>query len=312
MFFYDTDLMPLFVQENYIKVRVSLPKEESYSKERGDYNIIRRMSEAAECISQSDLVNNQIRAKQNWALFPTYGNLSTISAAFPIRGQPPGNFFGGKPGAWPPPLAFPGKCLGHQSTMSKKNRLVHELARCMKLNSFANKSEVAMDYMSVLRHKLCEPLISEGNDGVESTIKMMEEYQLSKDELDTICADMRLNDIKVDGKVTVISTDWYSQVDSKVKSSLTRNYNKESHSLKFTKPKMTSDMFSKAKKKKAVGRSGEEKESDDDYEDGADGDDDEDEAKKKGPTLPTKPAKGGGGSKKAAAPKKPAAPKKKK
>ena len=132
--------MPLFVQENYIKVRVSLPKEESYSKERGDYNIIRRMSEAAECISQSDLVNNQIRAKQNWALFPTYGNLSTISAAFPIRGQPPGNFFGGKPGAWPPPLAFPGKCLGHQSTMSKKNRLVHELARCMKLNSFANKS----------------------------------------------------------------------------------------------------------------------------------------------------------------------------
>jgi len=141
IFFYDTDLMPLFVQENYIKVRVSLPKKESYSRERGDYNIIRRMSETAECISQSDLVNNHIRAKQNWALFPTYGNLSTISAAFPFRGQPPGNCFGGKPGAWPPPLAFPGKCLGHQSTVSKKNRLVHELARCMKLNSFANKSD---------------------------------------------------------------------------------------------------------------------------------------------------------------------------
>ena len=70
MFFYDTDLMPLFVQENYIKVRVTLPKEESYSKDRGDYHIMRRMAEAADTISESDVVGNKIRAKQEWGLLP--------------------------------------------------------------------------------------------------------------------------------------------------------------------------------------------------------------------------------------------------
>ena len=71
MFFYDTDLMPLFVQENYVKVRVSLPRDESYSKDRGDYNIIRRMAEAADCISEADTVNDRIRKSQHWGLLPT-------------------------------------------------------------------------------------------------------------------------------------------------------------------------------------------------------------------------------------------------
>jgi replication factor C subunit 1 len=196
MFFFDTDLMPLFVQENYVKVRVSLPKEESASKDRGDYNIMRRMAEAADNISQADLVNTQIRRTQNWSLLPVFGNLSTITAAFPIRGMPPPNFFGGKPGG-PPPLAFPGKCLGHQSTMSKKSRLAMDVARCMKQRSFANTSEVTLDYLSVLRHRLCAPLLAEGVTGVDATMQMMDEYLLSRDELDTICSELRLNDISV-------------------------------------------------------------------------------------------------------------------
>jgi hypothetical protein len=63
--------MPLFVQENYVKVRVSLPRDESYSKDRGDYNIIRRMAEAADCISEADTVNDRIRKSQHWGLLPT-------------------------------------------------------------------------------------------------------------------------------------------------------------------------------------------------------------------------------------------------
>ena len=43
---------------------------------------------------------------------------------------------------------------------------------------------------------------------------------------------------QVNGKVTPIAEDCYSKVDSKVKAALTRAYNKESHCVKFIKPKM--------------------------------------------------------------------------
>ena len=64
--------------------------------------------------------------------------------------------------------------------------------------------------------QLCQPLLTRGADGIEESLAMMENYLLSKDDLDTICSEMRLNDIKVDGKVTVVSTDWYTQIDPKV------------------------------------------------------------------------------------------------
>ena len=174
-------------------------------------------------------------------------------------------------GSWPPPLAFPSKGLGHQSTMSKKKRLLLDLSRCIKLNAFANPSEVAMDYVPVLRHRLCAPLLADAADGVPTTLKMMDEYLLSKDELETITSELRLADIKVDGKATEVSADMYAKVDSKVKAALTRGYNKESHTVKFIKPKMGAAMMSKGKTTKAVGRSGEEKESDDDYVDDDEG-----------------------------------------
>ena len=174
-------------------------------------------------------------------------------------------------GSWPPPLAFPSKGLGHQSTMSKKKRLLLDLSRCIKLNAFANPSEVAMDYVPVLRHRLCAPLLADAADGVPTTLKMMDEYLLSKDELETITSELRLADIKVDGKATEVSADMYAKVDSKVKAALTRGYNKESHTVKFIKPKMGAAMMSKGKSTKAVGRSGEEKESDDDYVDDDEG-----------------------------------------
>ena len=319
MFFFDTDIVPLFVQENYVKMsRVGMTKEENYSKERGEYNLIRRMAEAADNISEADVVNNQIRSKQNWGLLPFYGTLSTVAASFPIRGQPPpGNFYQAKQGSWPPPLTFPGKCLGHQSTMGKKGRLVQDVARCMKLNSFANKSEVAMDYLSVMRQRLCAPLLGpDGASGVETTLKLMEEYLFSKDELDTICSELRLPDIKVDGTITEIAPDCYGQIDSKIKAALTRTYNKESHRVKFLKPKAGADMAQKVgKAKKVVGRSGEEiKEEDDDSDEEGEGEGEGEEgaaSKKKAPAAAAKPSKGAG-AKTAAASKKPTASRKKK
>ena len=118
----------------------------------------------------------------------------------------------------------------------------------------------------------------------------------------------------MDGKETIIAEDLYGKIDPKVKAALTRAYNKETHTVKFLKPKAGADMASKVGKGKKVGRSGEElHESDDDYQDD---DDDaaaaEDQAveKKKTPAA-AKPSKGAG-AKAGAAPKKAAAPRKKK
>lgn len=117
----------------------------------------------------------------------------------------------------------------------------------------------------------------------------------------------------MDGKETIIAEDLYGKIDPKVKAALTRAYNKETHTVKFLKPKAGADMASKVGKGKKVGRSGEElHESDDDYQDDDDAAAAEDQAveKKKTPAA-AKPSKGAG-AKAGAAPKKAAAPRKKK
>ena len=53
--------------------------------------------------------------------------------------------------------------------MTKKKRLLLDLSRCIKLNAFANPSEVAMDYVPVLRHRLCAPLLADAADGVPTS-----------------------------------------------------------------------------------------------------------------------------------------------
>ena len=64
--------LPLHVccQENYLKVKPSLPAEEM---KEGDMNVIERMAAAAESISNADLVNNNIRGLQQWSLLPFFG-----------------------------------------------------------------------------------------------------------------------------------------------------------------------------------------------------------------------------------------------
>ena len=89
-------------QENYLKTRTSLPPDEV--EKNPEYHLMERMSRAAESISDSDLINSDIRKNQLWSLLPCYGQrclsflshlicpsgtLATVKAGFPIRGIPP-------------------------------------------------------------------------------------------------------------------------------------------------------------------------------------------------------------------------------
>jgi len=249
MFFFDSDLIPLLVQENYVKVKVALPPAEM---KQPDLNLMERMALAAESISDSDVVNNQIRKNQHWALMPCYGTLATVKAGLPVRGNPP-QFFSND--AWRK-MAF-SRALGHMSTMNKRTRLLSDIERCMKSKASANRTSVNCEYLPMLREKLSRPLIEKMTDGIEEVVEFMDEYFLTKEELDSIFGDLRLSS----------STDLYAAVDSKVKSALTRKYNKESHKIAFVKTKAVDSLAAKGGAK-TLGRSGDiEKEGDEDDDD---------------------------------------------
>jgi len=89
MFFYDSDLIPLLFQENYLKTKISLTQQEMGD---ADMSTMMRASEAADLISQSDVVNNSIRKNQQWGLLPLQGILSTVVPGFKMRGIP-SNFY---------------------------------------------------------------------------------------------------------------------------------------------------------------------------------------------------------------------------
>jgi replication factor C subunit 1 len=88
----------------------------------------------------------------------------------------------------------------------------------------ANKLGVGMDYLSVLKLMLSKPLIKRGNDGIEDVLKIMNEYNLTRDDFDTI---LELSTWPGD-------KDPMSLIDSKVKAAFTRAYNKESHKNPFS------------------------------------------------------------------------------
>jgi replication factor C subunit 1 len=62
------------------------------------------------------------------------------------------------------------------SSGNKKKRLMYDIERCMKNVISANKSEVATDYMSLLRNRLVVPLIEEGLEGIEEVVELMKDY----------------------------------------------------------------------------------------------------------------------------------------
>lgn len=62
IYFEDYDMIPLMVQENYVKAKISLSKA----------------AEASECISFSDIIDKRIRGSQDWNLLPAHAVFSSI------------------------------------------------------------------------------------------------------------------------------------------------------------------------------------------------------------------------------------------
>ncbi|XP_069712280.1 replication factor C subunit 1 [Phaenicophaeus curvirostris] len=199
LFFHDYSLAPLFVQENYVHV-----KPAAAGGNLKKHLVL--LSRAADSICDGDIVDKQIRSKQNWSLLPTQAIYASVL---------PGELMRGHMSQFP---VFP-SWLGKFSSTGKHDRIIQELAMHMSLRTQTCKRTVNMEYLSYLRDALVQPLKDFGADGVQEAITFMDSYCLMKDDVDNI---MEIS--MWGGKPSP-----FSKLDPKVKAAFTRAYNKEAH-----------------------------------------------------------------------------------
>nr|XP_026651357.1 replication factor C subunit 1 isoform X2 [Zonotrichia albicollis] len=199
LFFHDYSLAPLFVQENYVHV-----KPAAAGGNLKKHLVL--LSRAADSICDGDIVDRQIRSKQNWNLLPTQAIYASVL---------PGELMRGYMSQFP---VFP-SWLGKFSSTGKHDRIIQELAMHMSLRTQTCKRTVNMEYLSYLRDALVQPLRDFGADGVQQAITFMDSYCLMKEDVENI---MEIS--TWGGKSSP-----FSKLDPKVKAAFTRAYNKEAH-----------------------------------------------------------------------------------
>ncbi|CAI9606181.1 unnamed protein product, partial [Staurois parvus] len=199
LFFHDYSIAPLFVQENYIHVK---PAASGGNLKKH----LLLLSKTADSICDGDLVDRAIRSKQTWSLLPTQAVYASVLPGELMRGYMP---------QFP---TFP-SWLGKHSSTGKYDRITQELAMHTSLRTRASKSALNLDYLSYMRDRLVQPLITQGSDGVQDVVDLMDTYYFVKEDFDNI-----MEICSWGGKPSP-----FSKVDSKVKSAFTRSYNKEAH-----------------------------------------------------------------------------------
>ncbi|CUS20441.1 LAQU0S01e06656g1_1 [Lachancea quebecensis] len=217
LYFDDFDFAPLMIQENYLQTRPSALKP--------GQSHIAAVADAAESISQGDLVERKIRSsEQLWSLLPFHAIMSSVRPASKVAGQMAGriNFT-----SW----------LGQNSKMGKYYRLLQEIQYHTRLSTSTDKLGLRMDYMPTLKKRLLDPLVERGNDAVPEVIQTMDDYYLSKEDWDSIMEFMIGSD-KTDLQIKKIPT--------AVKSGFTRKYNSMVHPVAIYKTGSTTAVGAKS------------------------------------------------------------------
>ncbi len=201
LYFNDYDMTPLFIQENYLR---SLNSNTHIKK---DIDKINKMALASELLSDLDFIDSYSSTTngiKDWNVLPFNAALSACV----------GNTANG-------PIGFPEfpQFLGKNSTKRKNIRYVHEMSRhrIKKIKNCINDTTYRLEYIPLLQTKLTQPLLK-NKDGVKETIKIMNENGIDKDDLQEKLQDLYISNINEEFK--------YDKVDSKIKTSFTKEWNK--------------------------------------------------------------------------------------
>ncbi|KAL3986062.1 Replication factor RFC1 C terminal domain family protein [Acanthocheilonema viteae] len=195
MFFVDPSIMPLFVQENYPFVQNS----KMSTSER-----LYALRKAANSISEGDIIDRIIRTTGAWTLLIEQALFSCVVPTSYMNGYMKGV------------INFP-SWLGRNSTFNKRQRLLRQLTTHTYLRTFAAVFPVVLDYVPVLRQNYCRPLLDKENDGVNDVINLYKEYNLVRDDIESIAELAVWPGMKDPG----------AAIPAKVKATLTRTLNKE-------------------------------------------------------------------------------------
>lgn len=235
IYFLDSPLVPLFVQDSYLRGRprrdITFPGlQQKKPVKPAHTNQVQQMADqtttmmaislAADSISDGDLMTAKIFGEQDYSFMPAHAMLSTVRPAWIMSG-------GGLPGG----LDFP-KWLGQNSSRMKRVRLLNEMKFGMQLDAPTSFSTLVVDYVPFFKEKLVLPLCNpDGIDHVDEVIDILDEYGMIKEDWDTI--------VEVSRPLAPPRVNM--EPDTKTKTDFTRKYNKAEHQLKVSRMKMKGD-----------------------------------------------------------------------
>jgi replication factor C subunit 1 len=173
LYFNDHEFSFLMIQENYLRTKPSLLTGKGFSPREQNLKYLELVDQAAESISDGDLVDRMIHGpQQHWSLMPTHAVFSTVAPSSYVAGQLLGSNFT----SW----------LGNNSKTGKLGRFVREIHSHMRLRSSGDHNEIRQQYLPVLWYQLIKRLEVEGKDSAEEVIDLMDSYYLTRDDFDAI------------------------------------------------------------------------------------------------------------------------------
>ncbi|KAK1481227.1 replication factor RFC1 C terminal domain-containing protein [Colletotrichum cuscutae] len=211
LYFNDHEFSYLMIQENYLRSKPMALNNRGYNKREENLKYLELIDQAAESISDGDLVDRMIHGpQQQWSLMPTHAVFSTVRPSSFVAGQLMGSNFT----SW----------LGNNSKTGKLGRFVRELHSHMRLRSSGDANEVRQQYLPVLWDQMVRRLSVEGKESVDEIIELMDSYYLTRDDFDAI------QELGVGPQA-----EGRADIESKTKAAFTRTYNAMSHPIPFLK-----------------------------------------------------------------------------
>ena len=227
--FVDSQLVPLFVQEVYLKGK---PRVEGVGRVGGmgggkggggsardvEVRAMETVSRAADYISDADTLSSTIYRDQDYTLMPTHAVISSVAPGYLMSASGLGGGMIGFP-TW----------LGQNSSRTRKTRLTCEMHTAMALTSPSPLSSFTIDVLPTLRTLLISPFQASPDPSatVDATITALDELGLTKDDWDAL---QEVTDPFAARQDKV-------ELESQVKSRFTREWNKTHHMLKASRGK---------------------------------------------------------------------------
>jgi replication factor C subunit 1 len=207
MFFIDSNLLPLFIQENYIRQN-PFPQDKTSNGEELRLN---KYHEACDSISLSDNVDKIIKRNQSWQLSPFYGITSSLIPSLVVKSNytPPFDKFGG-------PWKFP-SFLGNLSHTNKNIRITANLNKSSLNTITGTNVDVVLDYIPIWKNVIINSLVKDQNKAIDQVITFMDTYSLTRDDIDLL---QELTSFSLRKK------EIQPKIETKVKTAFTKKFNK--------------------------------------------------------------------------------------